>query len=156
MAGTDGWLPRVSFERGVPNESEVLDALLVAFVMTGISTWDIRGVAILLPGTLELFMDAVAFPELDVFWRAFAWALVSTCRVNRECIDDCCEESEASELFSSAWSLIFKCSGEEVRRFWRLEVGSLEIQFNRDKNITFCLCHSKASLCIPVIRKQLN
>lgn len=72
MAGTDGWLPRVSIERGVPNESEVFDELLVVFVMTGIPTWDIRGVAMLLPGTLELFNDAVAFPEPNVFWRALA------------------------------------------------------------------------------------
>jgi hypothetical protein len=44
----------------------------VVFVMTGIPTWDIRGVAMLLPGTLELFNDAVAFPEPNVFWRALA------------------------------------------------------------------------------------
>ena len=48
-------------------EFQLVDALLVVLVVTGVPTLDNRGVAKVLSGTLELLVDAVAFLEPNVF-----------------------------------------------------------------------------------------
>jgi hypothetical protein len=60
------------------SEFQLVNALLVVLVVTGIPTLDNRGVAKMLSGNVEL-VDAVAFPEPNVFC-----ALVLTRRFSRE------------------------------------------------------------------------
>jgi hypothetical protein len=67
-----GKLTGVEVDSAGPVELFCLGVAAVVFVVTGIPTWDTRGVAKTLVELGKLFIDAVAFPEPILFCRAVA------------------------------------------------------------------------------------